>query len=228
MKYADYADKVKVREYVRSKGLDDILLKQYGAWEDANLIPFYQLPDRFILKANNGSGGHYICTDKSKLDIPTVIRDMNTTLVGASHLRNTEPHYCAIKPMILAEELMGDGHTLPTDYKFFCIRGKVVFIFLCVERENGVKFGTVDTDWTPLNYVYKRFAPKNLPAKPDNFDEMIKISENLAKDFDFVRVDLYDDNGNIKFGELTFSPEGGIMSYFKDETLRILGEKFEE
>ena len=228
MKYADYADKVKVREYVRSKGLDDILLKQYGAWEDANLIPFDQLPDRFILKANNGSGGHYICTDKSKLDIPTVIRDMNTTLVGASHLRNTEPHYCAIKPMILAEELMGDGHTLPTDYKFFCIRGKVVFIFLCVERENGVKFGTVDTDWTPLNYVYKRFAPKNLPAKPDNFDEMIKISENLAKDFDFVRVDLYDDNGNIKFGELTFSPEGGIMSYFKDETLRILGEKFEE
>lgn len=98
LKYADYADKVKVREYVKAKGLEGILLKQFGAWENASQIPFDQLPNRFILKANNGSGGHYICTDKSKIDILTVVKNMDATLLEVSHLRNTEPHYCAIKP----------------------------------------------------------------------------------------------------------------------------------
>lgn len=147
LKYADYADKVKVREYVKAKGLEDILLKQYGVWENANQIPFDQLPDHFILKANNGSGGHYICTDKLKMNIPVVIKEMNATLEGASHLRNTEPHYCAIKPMILAEELMGDGSVLPTDYKFHCIKGKVADVFVVCERESGAKYCTLDTNW---------------------------------------------------------------------------------
>lgn len=129
-----------MREYVKAKGLEDILLKQYGVWENANQIPFDQLPDHFILKANNGSGGHYICTDKLKMNIPVVIKEMNATLEGASHLRNTEPHYCAIKPMILAEELMGDGSVLPTDYKFHCIKGKVadVLLFANVSLEQSI------------------------------------------------------------------------------------------
>ena len=71
-------------------------------------------------------------------------------LEGASHLRNTEPHYCAIKPMILAEELMGDGSVLPTDYKFHCIKGKVADVFVVCERESGAKYCTLDTNWQQL------------------------------------------------------------------------------
>ncbi len=228
LKYADYADKVKVREYVKSKGLDDILLKQYGAWEDANLIPFGQLPDRFILKANNGSGGHYICTDKLKMDIPTVIKEMNATLKSASHLRNTEPHYCAIKPMILAEELMGDGSVLPTDYKFHCIKGKVADVFVVCERESGAKYCTLDTNWQQLPYTKPEFMPTSIPPKPKHLKEMIILAEKLSSDFEFVRVDLYDFNGKIYFGELTFSPWGGIMNSYSNEGVEILGRKFDE
>ena len=228
LKYADYADKVKVRDYVKAKGLENILLKQFGAWEDAKQIPFDQLPNRFILKANNGSGGHYICTDKSKIDEANVIERMNATLKEASHLRNTEPHYCAIKPMILAEELMGDGTILPTDYKFHCIKGKVADVFVVCERESGAKYCTLDTNWKPLPYTKAEFMPSVIPEKPEHLNEMVKLAEKLSSDFEFVRVDLYDFNGKIYFGELTFSPWGGIMNSYSNEGIEIMGRKFEE
>lgn len=228
LKYADYADKVKVREYIKAKGFEDILLEQYGAWEDANQIPFNQLPERFILKANNGSGGHVICTDKSKLNIPETIEKMNATLKDANRLRKTEPHYCAIKPMILAEQLMGDGVHLPIDYKLFCIKGKVIMSFIGVDREIGAKFITVDNDWNLLPYMVQNRTKKEIPPKPRRFDDMLKIAETISKDFDFVRVDLYEYNSKIIFGELTFSPEGGIMSYFTNDAIIELGKKFDE
>lgn len=228
LKYADYADKVKVREYVKAKGLETILLKQFGAWEDAKQIPFDKLPNRFILKANNGSGGHFICTDKSKINIPAVISEMNATLKAASHLRNTEPHYCAIKPMILAEELMGDGTVLPTDYKFHCIKGKVADVFVVCERETSAKYCTLDTNWKPLPYTKPEFMPSVIPEKPEHLCEMVKLAEKLSSDFEFVRVDLYDFNGKIYFGELTFSPWGGIMNSYSNEGVEIMGRKFEE
>lgn len=228
LKYADYADKVKVREYVKAKGLEGILLKQFGAWENASQIPFDQLPNRFILKANNGSGGHYICTDKSKIDILTVVKNMDATLLEVSHLRNTEPHYCAIKPMILAEELMGDGATLPTDYRFHCIKGKVADVFVVCGRESGAKYCTLDTNWQQLPYTKPEFMPASMPPKPEHLKEMVTLAETLSSDFEFVRVDLYDFDGKIYFGELTFSPWGGIMNSYSNEGVEILGRKFDE
>ena len=228
LKYADYADKVKVRDYVKAKGLCDILLEQYGVWEDACQIDFDKLPDKFILKANNGCGGHVICTDKSKLDIPLTVQQMNNTLKGAVHLRNTEPHYCAIKPMLFAEQLMGEGSALPVDYKFYCIKGEVCFIFVASERETGVKFSALDTDWNQLPYMLEEYLPKNIPEKPEHLSEMVEIAKKLSTDFEFVRVDLYDFQGKVYFGELTFSPLGGLLSYFTTETLELLGKKFDE
>ena len=228
LKYADYADKVKVREYVKAKGLEHILLEQYAVWEDANQIDFDKLPDKFILKANNGCGGHVICTDKSQLNIPATIQLMNTTLKGAFHFRNTEPHYCAIKPLILAEQLMGDGVTLPVDYKFYCINGEISFVFVASERETGRKCSSLDTDWNPLPYVYDYLLPKQIPEKPENLSEMVEAAKLLSSDFEFVRVDLYDFQGKVYFGELTFSPLGGILGSFSTEAIEILGKKFEK
>ena len=228
LKYAVYADKVRVRDYVKDKGLEHILLEQYGAWEDASLIPFDQLPDRFILKANNGSGGHVICTDKSKLDIQKTIKLMNKTLKKAAGLINTEPHYCYIKPMVLAEELMGDGANLPIDYKFHCIKGKIADAFIVCEREEGAKYCTLDKDWNPLPYTLPEYQPKELPKKPEHLKEMEEIAEILSADFEFVRVDLYEFEGKIYFGELTFSPWGGIMNSYTTEAIEILGKKFDE
>lgn len=228
LKYADYADKVKVRDYVKSKGLESILLKQYGAWERAEDIPFDTLPEKFILKANNGSGGHVICTEKSKLNIPETIEMMNKTLKGASHLRNTEPHYCAIKPMILAEELMGNGTVLPVDYKFHCIKGEIADAFIVCEREEGAKYCTLDKDWNPLPYTLPEYEPKQIPPKPEHLKELVEIAEILSADFEFVRVDLYDFEGKVYFGELTFSPWGGVMNSYTTEAIDLLGKKFDE
>lgn len=227
LKMADFADKVKVRKYVEEKGLGSILLEQYGAWKDANQIPFDSLPEKFILKANNGSGGHIICTNKSILNIPEIIDKMNSTLEEEAYiLKNTEPHYSAIKPMILAEELMGDGTYLPVDYKFFCVQGQVVLIFIVVDREFGSKYCTLNLDWKPLDFICEAKATSTIPPKPNNINEMVKVAEILSSDFDFVRVDLYDYNGKVRFGELTFTPEGGIMSYFKDRAIQEIGKKF--
>ena len=153
---------------------------------------------------------------------------MNDTLKSVSHLRNTEPHYCAIKPMVLAEELMGDGTVLPTDYKFHCIKGKVADVFVVCEREMGAKYCTLDTNWQPLPYTKAEYMPSQIPSKPEHLKEMVAIAEKLSNEFEFVRVDLYDFNGKIYFGELTFSPWGGIMNSYSNEGVEILGRKFNE
>lgn len=228
LKFADYADKVKVRNYVKAKGLEHILLEQYGVWEDASQIDFDKLPEKFILKANNGCGGHVICTDKSQLDIPATIKMMNEALKGAEYLRKTEPQYCAIEPRLFAEQLMGDGSTLPVDYKFYCIKGEVCFVFVVSERETDVKFSALDTEWKQLPYIYDDYLPKQIPERPEHLSEMVEVAKKLSSDFDFVRVDLYDFQGRVYFGELTFSPLGGILSYFTTETLELLGKKFED
>lgn len=228
LKYADYADKVKVRDYIKKKGFGDILLKQYGCWKDAKQIDFEKLPDRFILKANNGSGGHVVCTNKDLLNIPFTIKKMNETLNEVKHLKYTEPHYCAIEPQILAEELLGDGKILPIDYKFHCIKGKVADVFVVCEREGGAKYCTLDTEWNILPYTLDNYKPKHIPSKPEHLKQMVQIAEALSSDFDFVRVDLYDFCGKIYFGELTFSPWGGIMNSYSTNAIELLGQKFDE
>ena len=228
LRFAEYADKVKVRDYIKSKGLEEILLNQYGVWENANDIDFSKLPDRFILKANNGSGGHIICTDKSKLNIKIVTKELNNSLNHVQILKRTEPHYGAIKPLILCEELIGDGIELPIDYKFHCINGVVQDIFIASEREKTAKYSTLNKNWEELPYTISTYKPTQIPPKPDNLDKMIRIAEILSGDFEFVRVDLYNHKNKIYFGELTFSPWGGIMNSYTTEALEILGAKFND
>lgn len=226
LQFAYFADKVKVRNYVASKGLEHILLEQYGNWEKADDIDWDKLPQSFVLKANNGSGGHFICLDKSKVDRTSVISSMDDIL-DVSKLKIVEPHYGAIEPRILCEELLGDGVTLPTDYKFTCVKGKIADIFVVSERKSGAKYSTMDENWNLLPYTKKEFMPKNIPSKPLHLKEMIEIVKVLSADFEFVRVDLYDTEKGVFFGELTFSPWGGIMNSYTNEALSIIGDMFE-
>ena len=129
LRFADFADKIKVRKYVSSKGLGHILLRQYGNWRCPEEIQWDSLPEKFILKANNGSGGHIICLDRSQLDITSSI-ELLKGILNVEDLKIVEPHYGAIEPRILCEELLGDGNVLPVDYKFTCVQGKIVDIFV--------------------------------------------------------------------------------------------------
>jgi len=227
VKYAPYADKVKVRDYIKSKGLQDILLEHYGVWSKPEEIDLNSLPEKFILKANNGCGNHVICKDKSKLDIQSTINTLNMSLEKGRN--NIEPQYRAIEPKVFAEELIDTGtEAFPTDYKFTCIKGEVCDIFVAVEREINAKYITLDKDWNILPYTKKEYLPDSIPEKPKHLDEMIKIAETLSADFDFVRVDLYEYRDKVYFSELTFSPWGGLMYSYTDDSLKLLGKKFDK
>lgn len=231
LEYAKYADKVKVRDYIISKGLGDHLLKIYGIWKDANEIDFNKLPEKFALKPNNGSGGHIFCHDKSKIDIPTVREKLNKALILEDIAYKWEPHYSKIEPKIFAEELIETPNgILPIDYKFTCIKGKIADCFICSERDDNTssaKYITLDTDWNILPYTFEKYLPKKVPQKPKHLAMMIDIAKLLSADFECVRVDLYEYKDKVYFGELTFSPWGGIMYSYNDYGISEMGKLFE-
>lgn len=221
--YAKYVDKVLVRDYISSKGLADYLPTLYTVWNDASKIDIDALPSAFALKANNGCGGHIICTDKSQLDVETVRKKMGKLLASPFSIR--EPHYKYIEPLIYAEEYIGmvqDGK-LPVDYKFHCIKGKVNCILTCSNRSlerHSFELALFDTDWNVLYDGLKPSHNKTIPERPQHLEEMIDIARKLSEDFDFVRVDLYDVAGKIYFGELTFTPASSLLPYFTTQKLR--------
>ena len=228
--YSKYADKVLVRDYIKEKGLDHILLGFYGSWGKAEDIDFSKLPEKFALKPNNGSGGHFFCHDKSKLDISALIPRMNKSLDISGNAYAFERHYGAIKPQIYCEELMDTGTGKnPIDYKFTCIKGKIVDIFIAEEGPDGKrKYATVDTNWNYLDHTKKEFLLSPIPPKPKRLAEMLNYAEILSADFDIVRVDLYEFNDKVYFGELTFTPWGGMMYSYTDEALVSMGKMYYE
>lgn len=225
--YSPYADKILVREYVRSKGLSDILLEHYAVWDSPENMSINELPEKFILKANNGCGGHIICRDKSIFDLDKAKEMFRETILAGK--RSLEPHYRNIEPKIFAEQLidLGEGN-LPTDYKFLCIKGKVRVIDVVSNRSIGAEYYSLDENWTPLPYTYSKYLSDAAPVKPKGLSRMLELAEILSKDFDFVRVDLYNVNEIIYFGELTFSPEGALLYSYNDNAIKRLGDMFRE
>lgn len=224
-KYSVYADKITVREYVKSKGLENNLLKHYFYWDKVEDINEDLLPDNFVLKTNNGAGGKniFVCRDKSRFDFVAAKKGLNNAM---HKVYEYEAQYNKIPPRIICEELIDTGSDAwPTDYKFTCINGTPVDIFIGTGRETGVKFCTKNLDWSPLAYTKKSYLPAIDPEKPKHLDKMIEIAKILSEDFDFVRVDLYEYKNQVYFGELTFSPWGGIMYSYTDEAILEYGKK---
>lgn len=219
---AKYADKYAVREYVESKGLGAHLLNCYGAWDDPENIEWNILPNKFALKANNGCGEHVFCQDKAKLDIPQTIDRLKEAMSLKALIFAFEPHYKLIPPKVYAEELMD----LPSqydiiDYKFMCTRGEINSILMVYNRtpDDHYKLELRDKDWNSMNGLTAMYNRPPELDKPVHFNEMKYIAQRLSEDFDFVRVDLYEYNNNVYFGELTFTPQGGQMVYFTTDYL---------
>lgn len=223
--YAEYVDKVKSRNFVKSKGLGHLLINHFGIWDKPEDIDFDSLPNKFVLKANNGCDNHVFCKDKTKLNKSDAIKTLNLSIEEGKNSR--EIQYRAIVPKIFCEELLDTGtEECVTDYKVTCINGKANHFFVATERSAGVKYCTMDLDWFLLPYTRPRYAPSYLPNKPQHIEKMIEYAEILSKGFEFVRVDFYEFEGSIYFGELTFSPWGGLMHSYNNESLVILGQLF--
>lgn len=238
-RWPDLVDKYKVREYIKDLGLEDTLVKLYGVWYSADdfVKSFSNLPDSFILKANNGEGKgtNLVVKDKNKWRVEELAAKVDEWLkrknIGALV---AEPQYEAIKPCVIAEQLLplDPGHHSLTDYKFWCFEGKPHFVWVCNDRNedgNSAHVLTYDTDWNP-HPEYSIFTSDYLQGepvpKPENFEYMLTVAEKLSCGFPELRVDLYNIAGKVYFGELTFTSQGGINSFYTQDFLDYAGSLF--
>lgn len=208
------ADKYLVRDYIRRCGFEDILVELIGVWDTADQIPWDVLPQKFVLKWNFGAGMNIICQDKCNLDQQEVVKKMHDWGKEKCWLGHSEIHYKYIPKKIVCEEFLEgeDGGGIP-DYKVYCFHGEPKAIFVMHDRFEGkMKTEFFDVNWNPLENSSKYGAFNNRTPKPACLDRLLKISAALSKPFPFVRCDFYVLGNRIYFGELTFTPAGGMYT----------------
>lgn len=219
------ADKLAVRDFVRSKGYSYLLNDFYGVWSNAHDINWDSLPKQFVLKCNHGCGYNIICTDKSTLDIPKTIRQLNSWLSEDFGKVTCEFHYSKIPRKIICERYLEDNII---DYKFFCFHGKPKFFYVSQNPEGDFHQGyyaCFNLDGTLASFQRKDHPIfRKLPALPKQLPEMVQVATELANDFPFVRVDLFSVGGDVYFSELTFTPCSGMMPLCPDSADLELGE----
>ncbi len=213
------ADKFLVRDYISKKLGKEYLIPLIGVWDKAEDINFDELPNQFVLKCNHNSGlGMCICKDKSKLDIEKVKKELTKGLEQDYYLSSREWVYKDIPRKIICEKYMVDesGYELK-DYKFMCFDGEVKLIFVCSERKEGLKVTFFDRFWKKMNF--QRHYPNSTKGinKPKSLEKMIEFAEILGKDIAFSRIDFYDINGQVYFGEITFFPGSGLEEFTPSE-----------
>ena len=226
--YAVVVDKYANRDYVAGLIGEEYMVPLLGVWDHFDEIDFDKLPEKFVLKCNHDSGGLVICTDKSKLDKNAAKKKIEDSLKCKFYLVGREWQYKNVKPKIICEELLGDGKIPPADYKFMCFNGKPDNVMVCYGRETGMpKYYFFDMDWNLKRYNgWGKKAPQGFTLpKPDNFDKMVRIAEILSKPYYFARIDLYNTDGKIYFGEITLTPNSGFDANITYETDRLFGDK---
>ena len=240
------SDKYEVRKYLEGCRLGHILTKLYGVWDRAEDIDFSSLPDKFVLKTNHGFGTNILVQDKGYLDVEHTRKMLNKWMGERYGLVTFEPHYWKIRRRIIAEELLEDQvnsniSASLIDYKFFCIQGEPEAIMVLYNRQNRVigkqtseerkyaKSVICDINWNPRPERSSETVNRGedgLVPRPVNLDEMVRVCRVLSKPFAQVRVDLYEVNGCLYFGELTFTP-GAINRTFTSEYCLELGRKMD-
>lgn len=222
------ADKYRVRNYVRRIGCEEILIPLLDSFDKVEEIDWDKLPDKFAMKWNFGCGYNIICSDKSKLDKKEVLKTMKRWGRSNYYLGYSEIQYKNVKKKILIESFLDDNSGKnPADYKIYCFNGKPYCVMLCMDRENDhAKYYFFDRDWNFLRINKNGLeAPEDFTiVKPRGIEEAFQYAEKLCAPFKFVRVDLYIINGKVFFGELTFTPSGGMDSSRLPETDLMFGE----
>jgi len=224
--YTMMVDKYAVKQYIADKIGMEHIIPTLGVWDSFDDIAFDDLPNQFVLKCTHDSGGLVICKDKSRLDIKTARKKINRCLKRNYFYSFREWPYKDVKPRILAEQYMADGFGDElNDYKVMCFNGKARCSFVCSERftEDGLKVTFFDREWNvmPFERHYPR-SQKPIP-KPKTYSRMIELAEKLSANIPFVRVDFYEVNGIVYFGELTFYPGTGMEEFTPVEWDYTLG-----
>lgn len=212
--YTSMVDKILVKDYVSKKIGPQYVAPLLGVWDKVEDIDFDSLPDEFVIKANH-SGGNLavlICPDKAALDVRKAKSYLRKSLRYDVYRAYREWPYKNVQKRFFAEEYLGKDLV---DYKFYCFNGYVDSVLVCIDRQIGdTKFYFFDREWNLKRYNQRgKAAPADFTLpKPEGIDEMFGLAARLSEGMPFVRVDFYDVNGKVYFGELTFYPSGGFDS----------------
>lgn len=219
--FTKLSDKLLVRNYVKKCIGEKYLSHLYWTGSEAKSIPFSTLPSRYVIKTNHGSGGNIFAS--SPPNYSSIIDQLTNWMNTNYYWEDREFQYFNIRPQILIEEFLDDGESDgPLDYRFWCFDGAPRLVQVDDRRHSINPF--YDTEWNKTSFRYRnKFRDVDI-GKPDNFSEMLTVASHLARDFDFVRVDIYNINGRIVFGELTFTPVAGRLNISPPEWNSRLGK----
>lgn len=222
------ADKYLVREYIKRKGLEEILIPCYGIYDSFDEIDFDKLPNQFVIQTNFGCGHIWICKDKKKelSDIEKWHKQFDEWMAIKDFGWQTgEWQYAEIPhKLVITKYLDSLGAISVNDYKFHCFNGQVYGCFAAYDRipggDHAVQFDHYDIDWHLTDGIRSYYHPKRREIpRPKCYGRMLEVARILCKDFPYCRVDLYEIEGKVLFGELTFTPQGNVMSYYNTKML---------
>ena len=224
--YTRIVDKFEAKEYVKDIIGDQYIIPTLGVWDNFDDIDFDELPQQFVLKCTHDSEGLVIVKDKDKLDKEMAKNKIESALKQNFFYIGREWPYKNVKPRIIAEKYMEDhidGEL--RDYKFFCFDGEPKAMFVASDRaSDNVKFDYFDLNFNHLDIKQKYPHAEQPLRKPVTFEKMIELSKVLSKGFPHVRVDFYEVDGQLYFGELTFYHFSGFMPFEPNKWDKISGD----
>lgn len=223
--WTELADKIAVRDYVESRLGRELLPELYGTYRTAQDVDFDELPSSFVIKTNNGCASNYIVRSKDSANLEDIRAGLSKWLKFPYGDLTGQLHYSRIKPRILAEELLyqadAPDKTL-TDYKFYCFNGSARYCYVVMDRVFDQKHShrrmMYDMQWAELPDVFIEGVSLGHIEKPSALGAMIETAETLSRGIPFVRVDLYEVDGAVKFSEMTFMPgmDPGFIEAFQE------------
>ncbi len=226
--YTTLVDKYEVKKYIADVIGEEYIIPTLGVWDRFDDIDFNLLPDQFVLKCTHDSGGIAIVKDKATFDKEKARKQFKIALARNPYSTNREWPYKNVKPRIIAEQYMENEATHDLrDYKFFSFDGETKAMFIATERGSETeetKFDFFDMDYNHLDFRNGHPNADVLPEKPQCFDEMHALADKLSRGIPQVRVDFYEVNGRVYFGEMTFFHWSGMKPFEPAEWDRTFGD----
>lgn len=215
------SDKYAVKEYIAKAIGEQYVIPLIGVWDKFEDIDFSKLPNQFVLKCTHDSGGVVICKDKASFNKEAARKVIEFGMKHNFYIYSREKAYRDIPRRIIAEEYREDSKTKELrDYKFFCFDGEPKTLFIASDRQvkgEETKFDFFDMDYNHLPFTNGHPNAKVYPEKPVCFDEMKTLAAKLSKGIPHVRVDFYEVDGHVYFGEMTYSHWGGMTPFEPEE-----------
>ena len=217
--YTKLVDKYRVKQYITKLIGEEYVIPTLGVWNNVDDIDFKSLPEKFVLKCNNDSGGIVICKNKKDFDEAKAKSFLKERLKNNGYWYGREWPYKNVKPCIIAEKYMEDSISKDIkDYKFFCFNGSMEFFDIDIDRfiEHRANYYDRNGNFLPFG---KTYCPPDYTKKiemPKNLDKMIELAETISHNTVLSRIDFYEIDGQVYFGEITFYPGSGF-SPFTDE-----------